>query len=75
LLDLAWCGNELANLTNIKWVIVTLRLGLRMDGIRVFPSLGSSEYRFGMSSRTTYLRKSSIIPEVAFVGKAIADIA
>lgn len=39
LFDLTSVTNELTNLANIEWVIVTFGLGLRMDDIRVFPSL------------------------------------
>jgi hypothetical protein len=39
LLDLARVAYELANLANVKWVIVTFGLCLWVDDIRVFPCL------------------------------------
>ena len=39
LLDLAGVANEFANLTDVKWVIVALGFGFRVDYIRVFPCL------------------------------------
>ena len=39
LLDLASVADELANLADIERVIVTLGLGLRVDGVGVLPGL------------------------------------
>ena len=39
LLDLSGVANELANLADIKWIIVSLCLGLWVNYIGVFPSL------------------------------------
>lgn len=38
-LDLAWGTDELTNLANVEWVVVTLSLGLRVDVLGVFPCL------------------------------------
>jgi hypothetical protein len=56
LLHLAGLGDELADLADVEGVIVTLGFGLRVRGARVFPGL----------------RESAIVPNVAFVGKAVA---
>lgn len=37
--DLTGLGNKLTNLAHVQWVVVTLGLGLRVDGIGVFPGL------------------------------------
>lgn len=37
--DFARLSNELANLADVQWIIVTLGLGLLVDDIGVFPSL------------------------------------
>ena len=39
LLDLTSVADELADLAHIKGVVVTLGLGLRVDGVGVFPGL------------------------------------
>jgi hypothetical protein len=39
LLDLAGVANEFADLTDVKWVIVALGFGFRVDYVGVFPSL------------------------------------
>jgi len=44
LLDLPWGSNQLANLADVKWVIVTLCLGLWVNNVGVFPCL----YRYSL---------------------------
>jgi hypothetical protein len=39
LLDLAGVADKFANLTDVKWVIVALGFGFRMDYIGIFPCL------------------------------------
>ena len=57
LLDLAGVANELTNLANIERVVVTLGLGLRVDGVGVLPGLG----------------EATVVPKVALVREAVAD--
>ena len=57
LLDLAGVANELTNLANIERVVVTLGLGLRVDGGGVLPGLG----------------EATVVPKVALVREAVAD--
>jgi hypothetical protein len=38
-LDLSGVGNELSNLANVQWVVVSLGLGLGVDGVGVLPGL------------------------------------
>ena len=39
LLDLTSVADQLADLADVQWIIVTLSLGLGMDDVRIFPSL------------------------------------
>jgi hypothetical protein len=39
LLDLTWISNQLADLADVQWVVVSLGLGLRVNDIRVLPCL------------------------------------
>jgi len=57
LLDLSWVADELTDFANIEWVVVALGLGLRVDLVWVFPSLG----------------ESSVVPEIALVWEAVTD--
>lgn len=57
LLDLASVTDNLTDLADIEWIIVTLGFGFGVDGVGVFPGLG----------------EGAVVPEVALVGEAIAD--
>jgi hypothetical protein len=57
LLDLARLGNELTDLADVEWVVVSLLLGLGVGGVWVLPCLG----------------ESAVVPEVALVWEAVAD--
>lgn len=57
LLDLTWLGDELSDLADIERVVVALLLGLGVGHIGVFPCLG----------------ESTVVPEVALVGEAVAN--
>jgi len=57
LLDLTRVSNQFTNLADIQWIVVALGLGLGVDDIRVFPSLG----------------ESTIVPEITLVREAVAD--
>ena len=59
LLDLAGVANKLTDLADIERVVVTLGLGLWVDGVGVLPGLG----------------EATVVPEVALVGEAVADVA
>lgn len=39
LLDLTGVANQLTDLTDVQWVVVTLGLGLRVNNVGVFPGL------------------------------------
>jgi hypothetical protein len=58
LLDLASVTNELTDLANIERVVVTLSLGLRVNGVGILPSLG----------------EGTVVPEVTLVGEAVSDV-
>jgi len=58
LLDLARFGDELANLANVQWVVVSLGLGLWVNNIGVFPGL----------------REGTVVPEIALVREAVSHI-
>ena len=75
LLDLSWGGNKLADLADVKGIVVTLGLGLWVENIWVFPGLISLSVEKPRSYRSSYLRECPVVPEVAFVREAIADIA
>ena len=57
LLDLAGLGDQLADLADVERVVVAFLLRLRMGDVGVFPGL----------------REGAVVPEVAFVGEAVAD--
>lgn len=57
LLDLTGLGDQLADLTDIQRVVVSLLLGLWVGNVGVFPGL----------------RESTVVPEVALVREAVAD--
>lgn len=59
LFDLASVADKLTNLAHVERVIVTLGLGLGVDGVGVLPGLG----------------EGTIVPEVALMGEAVADVA
>lgn len=76
MLDLSWSCNKLTNLADVERIVVTLGLGLWVENVWVFPGLctlvseGTREF-----VKCSYLRERPIVPEVAFVRKAVADIA
>lgn len=74
----------LANLTDIKRVVVALGVGARVHMRRVFPRL-QAPYRVHQSQQTSnaigrhrwsrmqYLREGTIVPNVALVGKCVSN--
>ena len=74
LLDLTWVSDQLADLADVQWVVVSLGLGLRVDNIGIFPSLccGQQVRRCLYGVRGCYLREGTIVPEVTLVGEAVA---
>ena len=78
MLDLPRGCDKLANLTDIERVIVSFGFGFGVNGVGVFPSL-NFEYQLmkgcWLTGEISYLGKATIIPEVAFVGEAITDVA
>lgn len=77
LLDLASVADELADLADIERIVVTLGLGLGVDGVGVLPGLVTSvsgldwsRIRLGMS----YLGEGTVVPEVTLVGEAVSDV-
>jgi hypothetical protein len=77
LLDLAGVADKLADLADVERVVVPFGFGFRVDYIGVFPCLkGStvSKRRFcGFLLIQTYTREGTVVPKVAFVGKAVAN--
>jgi len=57
LLDLTRVSDQLTDLADIQWIVVTLGLGLGVDDVGVLPCL----------------REGAIVPEVTLVGEAVAD--
>lgn len=78
LLDLTRSRDKLTNLTDIERIIVSSGFGFRVNDVWVFPGL-DFEYQlirgYWLTGEISYLRKATIIPEVTFVGKAIANVA
>jgi len=72
--------DELADLADVKWVVVAFRFGFGVDDIGAFPCLGrgkgkvGSRVHRGRSVRSrTYAREGTVVLEIAFVREAIAD--
>ena len=81
LLDLAGVANELTDFADVERVVVTLGLGLGVDGVGVLPGLHRrvsqpARYGTGMYSRiyVTHLGECAVVPQVALVGEAVAHI-
>lgn len=78
LLDLTRSRHKLANLTDIERIIVSFGFGFGVNDVWVFPGL-DFEYQpmkgHRLMGEISYLGKATIIPEVAFVRKAIANVA
>ena len=55
--NLAGLGDELADLADVERVVVALGFGLGVGGVGVLPGLG----------------EGAVVPDVAFVGEAVAD--
>lgn len=74
LLHLTWESNQLTDFTDIQWIIVALGLGLGVDNVGVLPGLKwRSELKSMDLGGRTYLGESTIVPEIALVGEAVAD--
>lgn len=73
LLNLTRVSDQLTNLADIQWIVVTLGLGLRVDNIGVLPCLESDQRSYCEGWSSTYLREGTIVPEVTLVGEAVAD--
>ena len=59
LLDLTGVADELTDFADIERIVVTVGLGLGVDGVGVLPGLG----------------EGTVVPEVTLVGEAVADVA
>jgi len=57
-LELAGGSDELSDLTDVDWVVVSLGLGLGVDVLGVFPGLG----------------EGTVVPEISLVGEAVTDV-
>lgn len=44
LLNLPGVSDKLADLADVQWVVIALGLGLRVDGVGVFPGLSSKQF-------------------------------
>ena len=80
MLDVASVPDELADLADVKWVVVAFRFGFGVDDIGVFPCLGGGKEKSDREStrgrsvrRRTYAREGTVVPEIAFVREAVAD--
>lgn len=77
MLDLTGVSNLFTDFNDIEWVIVTTSLGFRVRMVGVFPSLRvivkSGEGKREREKRT-YLRESTIVPDVTLVRETVADI-
>lgn len=77
LLDLTGVTNKLTDFAHVQWVVVTLGLGLGVDNIGIFPGLSTSLVMMQVSIKRrhvwTHAREGTVVPEVAFVGEAVAD--
>lgn len=74
MLDLTSVTNQFTNLTNVQWIIVTFGLGLGVDDIGIFPCLrGVSDMSMSYSAAVTYSWECTVVPEVTFVGEAVAN--
>lgn len=79
LLHLTSVANKLTNLADVKRVIVTLGLGLGVDGVGVLPSLNEAMVSKDVPARVvldrrSYLGEGTVVPQVTLVGEAVADI-
>ena len=74
LLDLASVTNQLADLADVQRIIVTFRFRLRVSDIRVLPGLNMGSVVIQLFFRfTTYTGERSVVPEITFVGEAVAN--
>jgi hypothetical protein len=73
LLDLTGVADQLADLADVQRVIVTLGLRLGVNNIRVFPCLRGLVTCEARLLDATYFGESTIVPEVALVGEAVAN--
>jgi hypothetical protein len=75
LLDLAGVSNQLADLADVQWVVVSLRLGLGMNCVGVFPCLGRvSKHITSTVNIKVYLREGTVVPQVTLVGETISNV-
>lgn len=77
LLHLTGVADKLTNLANIERIVVTLGLGLGVDGIGVLPGLKRAMLAINgehVWTYKSYLGEGTIVPQVALVGEAVADI-
>ena len=77
MLDIAGFRDKLTNLADVEWIIVPLGFGLRVNDVRVLPSLSKVRIPSSPSSLEVgwppYLRESTVVPEVALMREAVAD--
>ena len=50
MLDLSSVPDELADLADVKWVVVAFRFGFRVDDIGLFPCLGRGKKKSQIES-------------------------
>jgi hypothetical protein len=72
--DLTGLGDQLADLADVQWIIVTFGLGLLVCDIRVlpclqYPSVFALLADIGLAS--SHLREGTVVPEVTLVGEAV----
>ena len=76
--DLAGLGDQLADLANIKRVVVAGRFGLLVHHVGIFPRLPQQSVSIlsadiGLAS--SHLREGTVVPEIALVGEAVPHVA
>jgi hypothetical protein len=76
--DISRLVDKLTDLADVERVVVTVGLGLGVCNVGVLPCLQQSSVLnvWGMADigqGASYLREGTVVPEVALVGKAVAD--
>jgi hypothetical protein len=74
LLDLTCVANKFADFAHVQRVIVALRFGLGVYDVGVFPGLMPISVKDALSVlNPTHSWESTIVPQIALVGEAVAD--
>lgn len=79
LLDLPGVSNKLANLANVQWIVIALGLGLRVDGVGVFPGLSGRQLLMALPPAilgldNTHAGECAVVPEITLMREAVANV-